>query len=136
MVNGGGGTRPAQDLAANGRIVCGGSVRVHGTLARVHAATALWEDDYYPATLVSFTAAARSDVIKLGKEQYVMHFDDGKIQERLSLPDPAVRIMSQSVGRCMCKLCVQRNAQGRAVPLLWAVATPECSRDEGPEDES
>ena len=95
---------------------------IHGTLARVHAATALWEDDYYPATLVSFTAAARSDVIKLGKEQYVMHFDDGKIQERLSLPDPAVRIMSRSVERCRCKFCLQRSDLGRALPLAWAVA--------------
>ena len=59
-----------------------------------------------------------------------MHFDDGKIQERLSLPDPAVRIMSRSVQRCRCKLCLRRSEQGRALALAWTVAARECSRVE------
>ena len=89
--------------------------------------TALWQEEYYPATLVSFTARAQSELVTLGKEQYVMHFDDGKIQERLSLPDPAVRIMSRSIERCRCKFCLQRSEQGRALPLVWTVAARECS---------
>ena len=78
---------------------------------------------YYPATLVSFTARAQSELVTLGKEQYVMHFDDGTIQERLSLPDTAVRIMSRSVERCRCKLCLRRvREQGRLLVVQRAVA--------------
>ena len=82
------------------------------------------------ATVVAHTAQARSQRQLLGASQFIIHFDDGKIQERVSLPDADVRILTHKVGACKCVGLCGAHATGRALPLAWGPAAAQCDRVE------
>lgn len=76
--------------------------------------------DYYPATIVSYKGTNR-------KYKFIIHFDDvfddGSSAEAIGLPDETIRVMTQSVSRCVCPTC-NADGSGRSVPIQWEVAKP------------
>ena len=59
---------------------------------------------WYPATIVMYRPAAST-------YNYLLHFDDGW-PSLVGLPDASVRLLSESVPRCMCARCLLTSEQG------------------------
>ena len=79
-----------------------------------------WEAGYFSATVVAFNERASAD-----KGRWLAHFDDG-LHERIELPDPTVRIMTERVTVCRCKKlhrgtagCCEGAGGSEPLPRPW-----------------
>ena len=83
------------------------------------------DNDYYPATVVSYNPRARSLRAASGSDgpcQYIIHTDDG-MRERVGLKDePSIKIMTRTVNVCMCvgvRGCEHGNGGCTPLPVPW-----------------
>ena len=83
------------------------------------------DNDYFPATVVSYNPRARSLRAASGSDgpcQYIIHTDDG-MRERVGLKDePSIKIMTRTVNVCMClgvRGCEHGNGGCTPLPVPW-----------------
>lgn len=87
-------------------------------------------DDYYGATIVAYSARSlirRGDPAcrdPAGRRDewgpmWGVHFDDGLLKERVTLPDAGVEIMNVTVTVCSCATCAKSDEPVQ-LPVPWA----------------
>ena len=79
------------------------------------------DEDFYPATIVSYNPRGRAIRGSGAPCKFVIHTDDG-MHERVGLPDDGIRIMTRCVDCCTCtgpKGCEHGEGGCTLLPVAW-----------------